>query len=87
MKKFVVLTYGFSTPTDEVKQAWGAWFASVGPHRIDPGSPFGRGTEITKAGRTELTLDSPSPTRGSMRVVVTSGQSVLAITAGSIVWY
>jgi len=64
MKKFVVLTYGFTTPTDEVKQAWGAWFASVGPHLIDPGSPFGRGTEITKAGRTELTLDSPSPLVG-----------------------
>ncbi len=60
MKKFVVLTYGFTTPTDEVQQAWGAWFAAVGPHLIDPGSPFGRGVELTNDGRTELALGSPS---------------------------
>ena len=64
MKKFVVLTYGFTAPTDEVKQAWGAWFAHVGPHLVDPGSPFGRGVEITGDGRHELGLDSPSPLVG-----------------------
>ena len=31
MKKFMVLTYGFAPPTDEVKRAWGDWFAAVGP--------------------------------------------------------
>lgn len=64
MKKFLVLTYGFTTPTDEVQQAWGAWFASVGPHLIDPGSPFGRGVELTHGGRENLGLDSPSPLVG-----------------------
>ena len=64
MKKFLVLTYGFTAPTEEVQHAWGAWFASVGPHLVDPGSPFGRGTEITKEGRSELTLESPSPMVG-----------------------
>ena len=64
MKKFLVLTYGFTTPTEEVQQAWGAWFASVGPHMIDPGSPFGRGVEITRESRTELTLQSPAPLVG-----------------------
>ena len=64
MKKFLVLTYGFVTPTDEVKQAWGAWFATVGPRLVDPGSPFGRGTELTKTDRTDLTLQSPSPLVG-----------------------
>ncbi len=64
MKKFVVLTYGFVPPTDEINQAWGAWFASVGPNMIDPGSPFGQGTEISKNGRTDLTLESPTPLVG-----------------------
>ena len=64
MKKFVVLTYGFAPPTDEVRQAWGEWFKSAGPRLVDPGSPFGRGVEITSNGRTELTLRSPSPLTG-----------------------
>jgi hypothetical protein len=64
MKKFVVLTYGFTPPTDEIKQEWGAWFSSVGSRLVDPGSPFGQGIELTNAGRTELTLESPSPLVG-----------------------
>jgi hypothetical protein len=64
MKKFLVLTYGFVPPTEEVKQAWGAWFSSVGSRLVDPGNPFGRGVELTKAARIDLTLDSPSPLVG-----------------------
>ena len=64
MKKFLVLTYGFTTQTPEVQNAWGAWFASAGPHLVDPGSPFGRGVELTRSGRTDLTLDSPAPLVG-----------------------
>ena len=64
MKKFVVLTYGFTPPTEDVQHAWGAWFAATGPMLVDPGSPFGRGVELTNAGRSELTLDSPSPLVG-----------------------
>jgi len=64
MKKFVVLTYGFTPPTHEVQQAWGAWFASVGAHLVDPGSPFGRGVEISRDGRNDLDLGSPSPLVG-----------------------
>jgi hypothetical protein len=64
MKKFVVLTYGFVPPTEEIRQAWGEWFASVGSQLVDPGSPFGRGTEITRTARTALNLDSPTPLVG-----------------------
>jgi hypothetical protein len=64
MKKFLVLTYGFTSPTEEVQKAWGAWFASVGPQLVDPGSPFGRGVEVSRTGRTDLTLDSPDPLVG-----------------------
>lgn len=64
MKKFVVLTYGFTPPTEDVQRAWGAWFTAAGPYLVDPGSPFGRGVELTNTGRSELTLDSPSPLVG-----------------------
>jgi len=64
MKKFVVLSYGFTTPTDEVMQKWGAWFVSVAPYLLDPGDPFGHGVELTNEDRTELTLESPSPLVG-----------------------
>ena len=64
MKKFVVLTYGFTPPTDEVQRAWAEWFKSAGPHLADPGSPFGQGVELTSDGRAELNLQSPSPLTG-----------------------
>jgi len=51
-------------PTDEVQRAWGEWFKSAGPNLVDPGSPFGRGVEVTRNGRSELTLQSPSPLVG-----------------------
>ncbi len=64
MKKFVVLTYGFTSPTQDVQKAWGAWFAAAGSRLVDPGSPFGRGVELTRTGRAELTLESPTPLVG-----------------------
>ena len=64
MKKFLVLTYGFVPPTDEVQRAWAEWFKSAGPRLVDPGSPFGRGVEVTRHGRAELNLQSSSPLTG-----------------------
>ena len=57
MKKFVFLYYGFVPPTEEIKEDWGNWFASVGDKFVDAGSPFGYGREITKTETKELTLD------------------------------
>lgn len=62
MKKFVLLHYGFVTPTEEIKEAWGNWFATVGDKFIDMGSPFGSGKEITKDGIKELPLGLDSIT-------------------------
>ena len=42
MKKFMVLTFGYVVPTDEVQKAWGDWFSAVAPRLVDPGNPFGR---------------------------------------------
>jgi hypothetical protein len=64
VKKFLVLTYGFVPPTEDVQRAWGEWFKSAGPRLVDPGSPFGRGVEVTSDGRTDLDLQSSSPLTG-----------------------
>ena len=57
MKKFVFLSSGYVTPTQEIKEAWGKWFASFGDKMVDPGSPFGPGREITHSGTKELPVD------------------------------
>lgn len=62
MKKFVLISYGFETPTPEIQQAWGKWFASIGDKMVDGGSPLGRGREISRAGTKELPLGLESLT-------------------------
>ena len=58
MKKFVFLTYGYETPTQEIMDAWNNWFASIGDHLVDSGNPFGPGREITFTGTKELPHDT-----------------------------
>ena len=62
MKKFVFFHYGFETPTQEIKEAWGKWFASIGDRIVDSGSPLGPGREITPTGTKELPLGRESLT-------------------------
>ena len=62
MKKFVMLAIGFETPTPEIMEAWGKWFASIGDKMIDSGNPLGAGREITHAGIKELPLGLDSIT-------------------------
>ena len=62
MKKFVIFHYGFETPTQEIQDAWGKWFASIGDKIVDPGSPFGPGREITRSGTKDLPMGMESLT-------------------------
>lgn len=62
MKKFLLLYYGFVTPTKEIGEAWGKWFQEVGDKFIDSGSPFGYGREITSDGVKDLPLGLDSIT-------------------------
>ena len=62
MKKFVFFCYGFETPTQEIMEAWGKWFASIGDKMVDPGSPLGPGREISRSGTKELPLGKESLT-------------------------
>ena len=57
MKKFVFLTYGYETPTQEIMDAWHNWFASIRDKLVDGGNPFGPGIEITHTGTKELPHD------------------------------
>jgi len=62
MKKFIFLCYGYSEPTQEVMEAWGKWFASIGDKMVDPGNPLGSGREISPTGTKELPLGMESLT-------------------------
>jgi len=62
MKKFVLLSYGFVTPTKEIEEAWGKWFASIADKMVDGGSPFKGGREISRTGTKELSLGPESLT-------------------------
>ena len=62
MKKFVIFHYGFEIPTQEIMDAWGKWFASIGDKIVDPGSPLGPGREISRSGTKDLPLGMESLT-------------------------
>ena len=57
MKKFLFLSYGYETPTQEIMDAWSNWFASIGDKIVDGGSPLGPGREITHTGTNDLPHD------------------------------
>jgi hypothetical protein len=64
MKKFVFLYVGFDpswmqdeSKTNEIKQAWGRWFASVGDKFIDSGNPLMPGKEVTADSTNDLPHD------------------------------
>jgi hypothetical protein len=62
MKKFVLLHYGFETPTQAIMDAWSKWFASIGDKLVENCGPFGSGREITRTGTKELSLDKEAIT-------------------------
>jgi hypothetical protein len=61
MKRFLLLHYGFETPTPEIMAAWGSWFESIAPSMVDGGHLPG-GREISHDGRRALPLSKDSIT-------------------------
>lgn len=57
MKKFIFLQYGFETPTPEIMEAWGKWFALIGDKTLEMGGRSGPGKEISHAGSKDLPMD------------------------------
>ena len=62
MKKFVLLHYGFETPTPEIMQAWGTGFEEMKDHITDMAGHFMQGREISKTGTETLPLGPDSIT-------------------------
>jgi hypothetical protein len=53
MKKFVLLHYGFETPTPEIMEAWGTWFESIAGRTVE-NIGFSGGREISASGTQDL---------------------------------
>jgi hypothetical protein len=62
MKKFMLLHYGFETPTPQIEEAWGKWFASIADRMVDSGSPFSGGREVSRGKTNDLPLGMDSLT-------------------------
>jgi hypothetical protein len=61
MKKFVLLTIGFTQPTPEIMESWKQWFKSIEDKIVDQ-IGLGNGKEVTKNGITELPRDKDAIT-------------------------
>ena len=61
MKKFVLLHYGFEKPTQEIMEAWGAWFESISANMVEQGG-FSSGREISRSGTRDLPMNMESIT-------------------------
>ncbi len=56
MKKFVLLTIGFTQPTPEIMESWNKWFNSIG-NKIEEQVGLRNGKEVTNNGIAELPMD------------------------------
>ena len=55
MKRFMLLHFGFETPTPEIMAAWGEWFESVADKTVDQGG-FRGAREISHSGTKDLPM-------------------------------
>ena len=61
MKKFVLLTIGFTQPTPEIMESWMQWFKSI-EDKIADQVGLRDGKEVTKKSITELPMDKDAIT-------------------------
>ena len=61
MKKFVLITIGFTQPTPEIMESWMQWFKSIEDKIVDQ-IGLRNGKEVTKDGITELPMDKDAIT-------------------------
>ena len=61
MKKFVLLTIGFTQPTPEIMESWRQWFKSI-EDKIVNQIGLSNGKEVTKNDITELPMDKDAIT-------------------------
>ena len=61
MKNFLILHYGFESPTPEQMGEWNAWFASIADKQVEKGH-FPGGREISHSGTKDLPFGKDSIT-------------------------
>ena len=61
MRKFVLLTIGFTPPTPEIMETWMQWFKSIEDKMVDQ-IGLRNGKEVTKKDITELPMDKDAIT-------------------------
>jgi hypothetical protein len=61
VKKFVLITIGFTQPTPEIMESWMQWFKSIEDRIVDQ-IGLRNGKEVTKNGITELPMDKDAIT-------------------------
>jgi len=61
MKKFVIMTIGFTKPTPEFMQEWQQWFKSIEDKMVDQVG-LSDGKEITKDGISDISFDLDTTT-------------------------
>ena len=61
MKKFVLITIGFTQPTPEIMESWMQWFKSI-EDKITDQIGLSDGKEVTKNGVRELPMDKDAIT-------------------------
>ncbi|TDJ23445.1 MAG: hypothetical protein E2O54_02535 [Gammaproteobacteria bacterium] len=65
MKRFMLLHYGFETPTPEIMEAWGKWFEAVADKTVEHGG-FAAAREISHSGTKHLPMGMESITSYSI---------------------
>lgn len=61
MKNYMILHYGFITPTPEVMEPWNKWFESIADVQVEQGG-FRGGRELSHSGTRELPFGKDSIT-------------------------
>lgn len=61
MKKFMLLHYGFETPTPEIMAKWGSWFESIADRTVE-NIGFAGAREVSAEGVKELPWGADSIT-------------------------
>ena len=62
MSRYVFITYGSEEPTQQVMDAWMAWFAEIADSVVDRGAPLGPGREVTPTGARDLPTEADAAT-------------------------
>ena len=54
MSRYVFVHHGYEEPTEQVMNAWMAWFGEIADSVVDQGAPFGPGREVTPTGARDI---------------------------------